>query len=104
MNQLLLKYTAAACVAGMMAAISGGVEARDRRGAVAAGVIGGLAAGAIIGSAIANSNGYGAYDGYGTYYAPPVAYYGPGSPGCYWHWQRVWDGYMWRQQRVYMCY
>jgi hypothetical protein len=61
-------------------------------------VIGGLAAGAIIGSAIASSNGY------GTYYAPPAAYYGPGSPGCYWHWQRVWDGYRWHRQRVYMCY
>lgn len=101
MNKLFVQCAAAACIAAMAAATS--AEAGSRRSAVAAGVIGGLAAGAIIGSAIANSNGY-TYDGYGTYYAPPVAYYGPGSPGCYWHWQRVWDGYMWRNQRVYMCY
>ncbi|HXF89736.1 MAG TPA: hypothetical protein VNK48_15395 [Xanthobacteraceae bacterium] len=104
MSKLFVQCAAATCIAAMAAAMPTGAEAGSRRGAVAAGVIGGLAAGAIIGSAIANSNGYGTYDGYGTYYAPPVAYYGPGSPGCYWHWQRVWDGYMWRNQRVYMCY
>ncbi len=103
MNKLFVKFAAAACVAAFAAAaMPTGAEAGSRRGAVAAGVIGGLAASAIIGSAIANSNG--TYDGYGAYYAPPAAYYGPGSPGCYWHWQRVWDGYMWRNQRVYMCY
>jgi hypothetical protein len=104
MNKLFVKCAAAAGVAVMVAAMPMRAEAGDRRGAVAAGVIGGFAAGAIIGSAIANSNGHGTYDGYGTYYAPPAAYYGPGSPGCYWHWQRVWDGYTWRSQRVYMCY
>ena len=48
---------------------------------------------------------YGAYYGYGPsyYYAPAPRYYGPG-PGCYWHNQRVWDGYAWQVQRVQTCY
>ncbi len=47
----------------------------------------------------------GAYYGYGpsSYYAPAPKYYGPG-PGCYWHNQRVWDGYSWQIQRVQTCY
>jgi hypothetical protein len=68
-------------------------EAHDG-GAVAAGVIGGLAVGAIIGSA-ANSHYYGP----GPYYGR--AYYG--GPGCYWHRERVWDGYGWRIHRVRVC-
>lgn len=69
-------------------------EARGRGGAVAAGVIGGLAAGAIIGSAI-NRPAY----GYG-YYGPSYAAY----PGCYWQRQRVETPYGWRWQRVRVCY
>ena len=65
-------------------------------GAVAAGVIGGLAAGAIIGSAA----GYGPYYGYGPgYYGPSPAYYG----GCYWTRERVWDGWGWHFRRVRVC-
>jgi hypothetical protein len=66
-------------------------------GAVAAGVIGGLAAGAIIGSAAA----YGPYYGYGPgYYAyAPGPYYG----GCYWTRQRVYDGWGWHLRRVRVC-
>jgi hypothetical protein len=49
-------------------------------GAVAAGVIGGLAAG---------------------YYAyAPGPYYGG---GCYWTRQRIWDGWNWRIRRVRVC-
>jgi hypothetical protein len=68
---------------------------RGGGGAVAAGIIGGLAAGAIIGSAA----GYGPYYGYGPgpYYGP--AYYG----GCYWTRQRFWDGWGWRFRRVRVC-
>jgi hypothetical protein len=78
-------------------------EARGWRGHgghgryIAGGVIGGLAAGALIGAAVAN----GPYYGYGPgYYAPGPAYYGP---PCYWTHQRVWDGYGWRFQRVQVC-
>jgi hypothetical protein len=98
MKEIVVKSAAAFCIGAVLIAMPTGAQA-DRRGAVAAGVIGGLAAGAIIGSAIANSN-----TPYGAYEAPSAPYYGPGSPGCYWHWQRVWDGFMWRRQRVYMCY
>ena len=55
-------------------------------GAVAAGVIGGLAAGAIIGSAAARPYGYGYGPGYYAYGPAPV-YYGP---SCWWTRQRVW--------------
>jgi hypothetical protein len=78
--------------------------------AVGAGVLGGVAAGAIIGSAIANSPpppppGY--------YPPPPAAYYppppppGPGyaelAPGCYWGQRKVWiegAGYRWRTVQI----
>ena len=86
----------ALAIAGLAAPQS--AEARGG-GAVAAGVIGGLAAGAIVGSAIAN----GPY-----YYGPgPYAYYGPGpvayGPGCWWSHRRFWDGYGWRVHRVRVC-
>jgi len=77
--------------------------------AVGAGVIGGVAAGAIVGSAIANSP------------PPPPAYYPPPPPppgayapppayaalppGCHWGHRRVWDpAYgVWRVQTVQVC-
>ncbi len=62
---------------------------------IAAGVIGGLAAGALIGSAVAGP----AYYGPGYYYAPGP-YYGP---ACYWTRERFWDGYGWRVRRVRVC-
>jgi hypothetical protein len=60
---------------------------------VAAGVLGGLAAGAIIGSATA------------PYYAPAYgAYaYGPG-PACAIQRERFWDGFGWRIRHVRVCY
>jgi hypothetical protein len=75
--------------------------------AVGAGVIGGVAAGAIIGSAIANSPpppppGY-----YGPPPPPPPPGYAPGyaqlAPGCYWGQRKVWVegvGYRWRTVQV----
>ena len=65
-------------------------------GAVAAGVLGGLAAGAIIGSAAASQP---------RYYAPAPVYAEP-SPSCYWtRGQPVWDGYRgaWVRPRVQVC-
>lgn len=49
MRKLAVLSTAALISAGAIA--SSGAEARDRRGAIAAGVIGGIAAGALIGAA-----------------------------------------------------
>jgi len=79
--------------------------------AVGAGVIGGIAAGAIIGSAIANNPppppAY--YPPPPGYYPPPPAAYGPPpgyaqlAPGCYWGQRKVWvegAGYRWRTVQV----
>ena len=52
--------------------------------------LGGLAAGAIIGGALASPYYY-PYP-YGYYGPPPYPYYGGGA-GC--AWQRVWNGYAW---------
>ncbi len=85
---------AAACFAVAALAMPTSAKA-DNSSAVAAGVIGGLAVGAMIGSAAAANNG--------PYNPPAPVYYGPGSPGCYWTRQRVWDGYTWRKTRVWVC-
>jgi hypothetical protein len=64
-------------------------------GAVAAGVIGGLAVGSILGAAAAQPR----------YYAPAPVYVAPG-PSCYWtRGEPVWDGYrgVWRRPRVQVC-
>jgi hypothetical protein len=53
-------------------------------------VIGGLAGGAIIGSAAAS----------GPYYGPGPVYYGG---GYYWTRERFWDGWNWRVRRVQVC-
>ena len=85
---------AAACLA--IAALVMPTSAKaENSSAVAAGVIGGLAIGAMIGSAAAANNS--------PYNQPAPAYYGPGSPGCYWARQRVWDGYYWRKTRIRVC-
>jgi hypothetical protein len=64
-------------------------------GDVAAGVIGGLAAGTIIGAAVAGPR----------YYGPPPVYVAP-APYCYWtRGEPVWDGYrgIWVQPSVRVC-
>jgi hypothetical protein len=80
---------AALAVAGIAAAPQK-AEAHCFGCAVGAGVIGGLAAGAIIGSAFANP-----YYGPGYYYGPRPAYYGQ---GCWW--RRVWGPNGWHRVRV----
>ena len=69
--------------------------AEARGGRIAAGVIGGLAAGALIGGALAAPRYYGPYGYYGAAYYPP--------PGCYWQRQRYWDGFVWRVRPVQVC-
>ncbi len=84
--------------------------------AVGVGVIGGVAAGAIIGSAIASAPPPGYYPPPppppGYYPPPPAAYYppppGPGyaqlAPGCYWGQRRVWvEGVGYRVRTVPIC-
>jgi hypothetical protein len=89
----ILTAVAAAATLGL-ASVAAPQPAEARGGAIAAGIIGGLAVGALIGAA-AN----GPYYGYGP------AYYGPGPAygGCYWTRQRVWDGWGWRVRPVRVC-
>jgi hypothetical protein len=64
-------------------------------GDVAAGLIGGLAAGTIIGAAVAGPR----------YYAPPPVYVAP-ALSCYWtRGQPVWDGYrgVWTYPVIQVC-
>ena len=78
--------------------------------AVGAGIIGGVAAGAIIGSAIANSPP--PPPAYypppppppAAYYPPPGAGYAQLAPGCYWAKRQVWvEGYGYRWRTVQVC-
>jgi hypothetical protein len=99
MSKTWFAYAAAASLAIAVLAAPTSAQA-DNSGAVAAGVIGGLAVGTMIGSAAAGNNGpY--YQPAPAYYGP--GYYGPGYPGCYWQRQRVWDGFGWRWTRVRVC-
>jgi len=85
MKKTLFAIAAAATIAIGSLSAPTTAEARCHGCGVGAGIIGGLAAGAIIGGAIANSQpryyapgpGYVVYDGYGAPY--PVA-----CPGGYW--------------------
>ena len=92
MKKTLTAITAAAAVAATLALAPADAFARPRGGAIAAGILGGLAAGAIIGGAIASAPpvyaappppAYGPVSGYGPYpaYAAP---YPVACPGGYW--------------------
>ena len=102
----MIKTLAALATAGTLgiAAISAptAAEAHYWHGpGVAAGVLGGLAAGALIGSAIAGPYAY--YGPYGYYgYSGPAWAYAPGpyyGGHCYLHRERLWDGHV-RHVRV----
>ena len=85
MKKVILAIAAAATIAVGTLSVPTAADARCHGCGVGAGIIGGLAAGAIIGGAIANSQpryyapapGYVVYGGYGAPY--PVA-----CPGGYW--------------------
>ena len=64
-------------------------------GQVAAGIIGGLAAGTLLGAAVAQPR----------YYAPAPVYVVP-PPSCYWtRGEPIWDDYrgVWRRPRIQVC-
>ncbi|MFA6265779.1 MAG: hypothetical protein WC670_08715 [Pseudolabrys sp.] len=97
------KVIALAAAALSVAALPNTAEARCHGCGVAAGVVGGLAAGAIIGSAIAGPR---YYDAPPAYYAPQPYYGGPAyveEPVCHTERRRFWDGYGWRSRRVEVC-
>ncbi|HEY0224185.1 MAG TPA: hypothetical protein VGC38_06705 [Pseudolabrys sp.] len=106
MQRIVISLAAAALVA---AAMPSSAQANCRGCAVGAGVIGGLAAGAIIGSAIANSQ---------PRYAEPEVVYAPppptpaydveppeyvDGPVCHTERTQFWDGYGYRTRRVQVC-
>jgi hypothetical protein len=91
MTRGLIVLVAAATMAAAPAPAQAG-----NRGAVAAGVLGGLAVGAIVGSAAAQPR----------YYAPAPVYAAPPPPACYWtRGEPVWDGYrgVWVRPRMQVC-
>ena len=109
-----MKRTTITLAAALLAAaFASPAHAHCRGCGVAAGVVGGLAAGAIIGSAIAGPPVYAppapVYDA-----APPVEY-APPPPGdpdapdyidgasCHVERQQVWDGYRYRPRDVQIC-
>lgn len=111
MRKSLIALAGAASVGLAALATPGTANAGCIGCAVGAGVLGGVAAGAIIGSAIANSPPPPPPPGYypppppGYYPPPPGAYYPPPpayaqlAPGCHWGHRRVWVegvGYQWR--------
>ena len=104
MQRTIIAFAAAAVVA---AALPSPSQAGCRGCGVGAGIIGGLAAGAIIGSAIANSQP--------RYYEPAPVYAAPPPPAtiepsdyvdgsvCHLKRHQVWDGYAYRTRRVEVC-
>jgi hypothetical protein len=97
MHKSMLGLAAAAAMTAATVLAPATADARCRGCGVAAGVIGGLAAGAIIGSAIANNP------------PPPRAVYVEpdpydGGPVCHIEHHRVWiEGYGWRWRRFEVC-
>ena len=79
--------------------------ASAENGRITAGVLGGLAAGALIGSAIsAPPRAY--YGPPPVEYIPPPAYYAEPVPTCYWtRGEPVWDNWRgtWVRPRVQVC-
>lgn len=101
-----VKVLALAAAVLSVAVLPTTADARCRGCGVAAGVVGGLALGAIIGSSIANSQPR--YYEEPPAYGPPsrVYYSGPAyveTPVCHIERQRFWDGYGWRSRRVEVC-
>ena len=108
MMKTLTTLTAAATIAAALTVAPTDAFAQRRGAAIGLGILGGIAAGAIVGSAIANSYGpaYVVQDGY----APYRAYGGPapvGCPGGYWARVPVYDPYGnvvgWRGKPRYFC-
>ena len=97
---------ALAAAATLAAALPSSAQAYCNGCGVAAGVIGGLAAGAIVGSAIANSRPV-YVEPAPAYAPPPPAYAEPPAyvdgPVCHIERQQVWDGYAYRVRRVQVC-
>jgi hypothetical protein len=107
MHKSLMGLAAAASIGLASLAVPSTANAGCYGCAVGAGVLGGVAAGAIIGSAIAN-NPPPPPPGYYPPPPPPGYYPPPGyaqlAPGCYWGKRRVWvEGYGYQVRPVQIC-
>ncbi len=93
------------CLAAGLAAVLAGScigaspAKADSGGALAAGLLGGFAAGAIAGSAAARPY----YYDYPPYYAPAPVYVPAPAPICWYEQRNVWDGYGYIVQPVRVC-
>ena len=88
-------FLVAMAVASLEFANAAATPVRAGGGDVAAGLLGGLAAGTIVGAAITAPR----------YYGPPPVYVAP-APYCYWtRGEPVWDGYrgVWTYPAVRVC-
>lgn len=103
MKRSVTAFAGAAALAAAVLAGPAAAEASDR--ALAAGIIGGMSAGAILGNPYYPGYGYGYYPGYVGYPAPVyrVPPLGP-PPGCVIKQQKVWDGYRWRWRKLRICH
>ena len=108
MMKTLTTLTAAATIAAAITVAPTDAFAQRRGAAIGLGILGGVAAGAIIGGAIANSYGPGyvvqpGYAAYPGYYAGATV----GCPGGYWARVPVYDPYGnvvgWRGRPRYFC-
>ena len=87
-----LSYTAMVALAANLIVVPTHAE----NGNIAAGVVGGLIGGALLGGAIASRP------------PPPPVYYAPApayveEPACRYIRERFWDGYGWQYRRVEVC-
>ncbi len=99
---MIISKPVAALAVIAIATLSGTDASRAGGGDVAAGLLGGFAAGAIVGAATAPRP----YSGPApVYVAPPPAYVEPAPPpACYWtRGEPVWNGYAWVRPRVQVC-
>ncbi len=97
-----MKLTVAVALASTLLVMP--LQAHAENGQITAGVLGGLAAGALLGSAMtAPRVPY--YAAPAPVYVEPADAYAP--PACYWtHGEPVWDDWngMWVRPRVRVCY
>jgi hypothetical protein len=96
MRKLFVALVAAVAITASSIAVPGTAEASSSGRALTWGILGGVAAGALI----AGAPYYAPPPPPPPVYAPAPAYYGP---PCRWVRERYWDGYAWQFRRVQVC-